>query len=143
MNQITKLHRAEASNYRWRDKFFEGSKAVRLTNASCNRNTRSTLILKRHARFVDGSGNLYFADYPGARVYKVSPDGVMTAYAGTGVAGTTGEGGPAIAARLNAPFSLALDSAGNLYISQLDHRVRRVSPDGMIDTVAGTGIARR
>ncbi len=58
MNQITKLHRAEASNYRWRDKFFEGSKAVRLTNASCNRNTRSTLILKRHARFVDGSGNL-------------------------------------------------------------------------------------
>src|SRR5437762_3674498 len=34
---------------------------------------------------VDGSGNLYFADYPGARVYKVSPDGVMTAYAGTGV----------------------------------------------------------
>lgn len=90
---------------------------------------------------VDAAGNLYIAET--ARVRKVSTLGVITTVAGNGDPGCSGDGGPAINAQLAispqlSSASLAIDNAGNLYISDAgNYRVRKVSPDGIITTVAG------
>lgn len=89
---------------------------------------------------MDKAGNLYIADAGNSRVRKVSPDGVISTVAGNGTSGYSGDGGPAISAQLRGPAGLAVDAAGNLYIADhLDNRIRRVSADGMISTVAGRG----
>ncbi len=89
---------------------------------------------------VDRSGNVYFADAAVHQVRKIAPDGSIQTVAGTGVAGFSGDGGPASAALLNQPYGLAIDSAGNLYIADLGNsRVRKVAVDGAIQTVAGGG----
>ncbi|MGO9228973.1 MAG: hypothetical protein ACLQKA_07165 [Bryobacteraceae bacterium] len=96
---------------------------------------------------VDKAGDLYIADYGNNLVRMASPDGTIATIAGTGVEGYQGEDGLAAKARLYAPRNLALDAAGNLYISEFEgHRVRKVTPatatsPGVISTVAGTGIA--
>lgn len=85
-------------------------------------------------------GSLYIADTGNDRIRKVAPDGTITTVVGSGVAGFTGDGGPATAARLNAPGSLAFDAAGNLYFTDANNlRIRKVTPAGVITTVAGTG----
>src|SRR5204863_4403772 len=89
---------------------------------------------------LDRWGNLYVADTDGQRVRKINPAGMVSAIAGTGVPGFSGDGGPASAAQLNLPYGLAVDLAGYLYIADLgNQRIRRVSPDGTISTVAGNG----
>ena len=89
---------------------------------------------------VDAQGNLYFADDDNQRVRKVSPSGVITTVAGTGVAGFSGDGGQATSAELDFPTSVAVDSRGDIYIADAGNdRVRKVSPSGVITTVAGTG----
>lgn len=88
---------------------------------------------------TDTYGNLYLSDTDHHRVRKVSPSGVITTIAGTGVAGYAGDGGPAAQAQLNLPYGLAVDAAGNLYIADLgNNRVRRVWPDGAITTLIPT-----
>jgi len=68
------------------------------------------------------------------------PRYTITTVAGTGASGYAGDGGPAASAQLNDPFGLALDASGNLYIAdQLNHRIRKMAPDGTITTVAGNG----
>ena len=85
-------------------------------------------------------GSLYIADRGNQRVRRVGPDGIITTVAGTGTRGFSGDGGLATAASLNAPSGIALGPDGSLYIAdQSNHRVRRVRPDGIITTVAGTG----
>jgi uncharacterized protein (TIGR03437 family) len=89
---------------------------------------------------VDSSGNVYFSDAAENRVWKIATDGSIHTFAGTGVAGFAGDGGPASAALLNQPYGLALDHAGNLYIADLGNsRVRKVSSEGVIQTVVGGG----
>ncbi|MET9469515.1 RICIN domain-containing protein [Streptomyces sp. NPDC006544] len=89
---------------------------------------------------VDRAGNLYIADSENNRIRKVTVDGQIGTVAGTGTAGFSGDGGLAVAAELNCPYGVAVDSTGNLYIADTDnHRVRQVTPDGQIRTVAGTG----
>jgi trimeric autotransporter adhesin len=65
---------------------------------------------------VDSAGNLYIAD--GNRVRRLSSEGIITTVAGNGEAGFSGDGGPAIAARLGLPVGVAVDSGGSLYISE-------------------------
>ena len=90
---------------------------------------------------VDRWGNLYLSDTGNHRVRKISPSGAITTIAGTGVAGFSGDGGPAVTAQLNLPYGLAADLAGYVYVADLGNdRVRRIGPDGVIATVAGTGI---
>ena len=89
---------------------------------------------------VDALGNLYIADTGDHRVRKVDPQGIITTFAGTGVAGFSGDGGLATAARLNSGGHVAVDTAGNLFIGdQMNHRVRKVDSQGIITTVAGSG----
>jgi uncharacterized protein (TIGR03437 family) len=89
---------------------------------------------------VDGSGNIYIADWSNNRVRKVSPSGIISTVAGTGTAGYAGDGGPATSANLNSPYGTAVDGSGNLFIAdENNNRIRKVSPSGIITTVAGTG----
>jgi uncharacterized protein (TIGR03437 family) len=100
----------------------------------------SAILIQPEGVLADGSGNLYIADAGDHRVRKVAPNGVIRTLAGTGVRGFAGDGGPAVQAQLNAPYGLALDNQGFLYIADLGNaRVRRVAPDGTITTVAGGG----
>ncbi len=92
------------------------------------------------ALVFDGAGNLYIADTGNHRIRKVTPSGIISTIAGTGMAGFNGDGGAAKNAQLNAPGGLTVDARGNLYFAdQLNHRVRLITLDGSINTVAGTG----
>jgi len=76
----------------------------------------------------DSAGNFYIADYYSARIRKVSTSGIITTVAGNGVMGYSGDNGPATAAELNEPASIAVDTAGNLYFSDLSNqRIRKVT----------------
>ncbi len=91
---------------------------------------------------VDGSGNVYvagtFFTFPN-QVMKLTPSGTFTPVAGTGVAGFSGDNGPATAAMLNGPSGLAFDAAGNMYIADTSNsRIRKVTPAGVITTYAGS-----
>jgi hypothetical protein len=96
---------------------------------------------------VDAAGNLYVSEVFNHRVRKIDVNGIITTVAGSGPIGAAngsfaGDSGPATAARLNSPQGIAIDAAGNLYIAEsLNRRVRKVSPAGMISTVAGGGTA--
>jgi RHS repeat-associated protein len=89
---------------------------------------------------VAPDGSLYIAEYSGNRVRRVDSSGHISTVAGNGIKGSAGDGGPATQAQLANPFGLAIGPDGSLYIAEFDgHRVRRVSPNGIITTVAGTG----
>jgi uncharacterized protein (TIGR03437 family) len=77
---------------------------------------------------VDRNGNIFIADSRDSRIRKVTPAGIISTYAGTGTAGNTGDGGPALQARLNAPSGMVTDDAGNLYFIEINNdRIRRVA----------------
>ena len=91
---------------------------------------------------VDPAGNLYIADTINSRVRVVDSSGNINTYAGTGTRGAYGVDIPALNADLYFPTSLALDKSGNLFIADRGNgSVRKVSPQGMISTVAGGGIS--
>ncbi|HUP70393.1 MAG TPA: DUF6531 domain-containing protein [Acidimicrobiales bacterium] len=91
---------------------------------------------------LDGAGNLYIADNGNNRVRKVAANGIITTLAGTGVAGSSGDGGPATSAQLSGPTGVEIDRAGNLFVSEYGgHRIRKLAANGIITTVAGNGIA--
>ena len=91
---------------------------------------------------LDAAGNLFIADAFNDRIRQVSPDGIISTVAGNGIRGFSGDGGPATNASLD-PDGLAVDAAGNLFIADaFNHRIRQVSPDGVISTVAGDGTER-
>lgn len=90
---------------------------------------------------VDGAGNLFIADINNDRIRKVTAAGTISTVAGNGSVGFSGDGGPATSAELNAPFGVAVDTAGNLYIADTgNYRIRKVTPAGTISTIAGTGV---
>jgi sugar lactone lactonase YvrE len=90
---------------------------------------------------AEPDGSLLVADHHHGCIRRVSPTGIITSVVGRcGNQGFSGDGGPATAARLDDPIGIAQDRFGNLYIAdEQNHRLRRVSPDGVITTVAGGG----
>jgi sugar lactone lactonase YvrE len=89
---------------------------------------------------VDGRGTLFIADIFNNRIRRVSSDGVISTLAGTGVAGDSGDDGPAAAATLSWPYGVAVDRAGVVYVADTrNQRIRCISPDGIIRTFAGDG----
>ncbi len=92
---------------------------------------------------VDNAGNLYISDWWTDTIRKVDAStGIITAVAGSGNSGFSGDGGPATSAELEYPNGLAVDSTGNLYIADTSNRrVRKVdAATGIITTVAGNGV---
>jgi sugar lactone lactonase YvrE len=89
---------------------------------------------------LDQAGNLYIADTGNSCVRKVTPLGTVSIVAGNGGIGYSGDSGPASSAELGAPWGVAVDSSGSVYIADTaNERVRKVSPNGTIATIAGTG----
>ncbi len=102
----------------------------------------SVALDRPSAVVVSSSGDVYVADSSANEVLELSPSGRLSVFAGTGVAGFSGAGGPATQAELSFPTALALSSNGDLYIADSgNNRIRMVSPSGVITTVAGTGVA--
>jgi uncharacterized protein (TIGR03437 family) len=90
--------------------------------------------------FVDRAGNLYIADSGNHVIRKVNPAGIISTVAGSGARGFGGDNGPAILAAFFSPSAVTADSAGNLFVADtFNHRVRRVSAEGVVTTIAGDG----
>ena len=90
---------------------------------------------------VDGSGNLYIADFSNNRIRKVNSGGTITTLAGNGLAGYTGDGSAAANAQLTTPVAVTTDASGNVYIADTgNNAVRVVNSSGIISTVAGNGL---
>jgi uncharacterized protein (TIGR03437 family) len=88
---------------------------------------------------LDSAGDLYIADTWNHRIRRVDINGFIATVAGAGVAGYSGDEGPATAALLDAPAGVAVDDNGNIYISDTGNSViRQVTTDGAIHTIAGT-----
>ena len=92
--------------------------------------------------FVDRHGNIYIADTDNERIRKVDGHtGIISTIAGTGEAGYNGDNIPACGSKLNRPSGVVVDANGNVYFNDYKNdRVRRVDPDGIISTFAGTGL---
>jgi sugar lactone lactonase YvrE len=89
---------------------------------------------------IDAAGILYIADINANRIRRIDAAGIISTLAGTGESGYEGDGGPATKAKLYYPNSLAVSPAGDVYFTDnKNHVVRKVSADGIISTVAGTG----
>jgi len=90
---------------------------------------------------VDRCGNIYIEDLNHNRIRKVDVSGIISTVAGNGVGGFSGDDGVATDAELWQPYGIAIDNTGNLYIADAENnRVRKVSPFGVITTIAGNGI---
>jgi len=89
---------------------------------------------------IDAAGNLYVADATNNRIRKITPAGVVTTLAGNGA--YTSVNGVGSAASFAAPYDLAIDSFGNLYVSESgSYMIRRISADGIVSTLAGSTVA--
>ena len=87
---------------------------------------------------IDNSGNLFVADSGNHRIRKITPTGDVSTIAGTGVPGFMD--GPSITAQFNSPKGIVIDTSGNLYIADSGNsRVRKITPAGIVSTIAGTG----
>ena len=87
---------------------------------------------------ADVHGNLYIADCNNHKIRMVNSTGIITTFAGTGVAGSSGDGGKATSAQLYAPTAVSADIHGNVYFSDY-YKIRMVNSTGIITTIAGTG----
>ena len=102
----------------------------------------SIYLYHPHGIAADISGNLFITQYSDNVIRKVTPAGIITTIAGNHMLEFSGDGGPATSAGINNPSTLALDAVGNLYFSSsYSERIRSVDAGGLINTVAGNGIA--
>ncbi len=91
--------------------------------------------------FRDSSGRTLIADTLNNRVRALSPGGIITTLAGTGSSGYSSDGILAVSASVKAPSHAISDASGNIYIADTqNHRIRKISTDGRISTIAGTGV---
>ena len=89
---------------------------------------------------VDSSGGYYIGDDGNLMVMHVGTDGIVNVVAGNGFGFTSGDGGLAVNAGLLDPISIAVDRSGNIYVGEFGGAVRKVTTDGLINPIAGTGV---
>jgi len=140
------LYIADVNNYRVRKVDASGNITTVAGNGTCCGTTgdggpaTNARIGSPYGVTLDASGNLYIADTSNNVIRKVDASGTITTIAGSGTSGSSGDGGPAISAKLSYPAGVAVDASGNLYVADRNnYRVRMISPSGTITTVAGTG----
>jgi len=120
-----------------------GTNGVITTVAGTNLNDgalaiNATLSLPAQA-VQDATGNFYVADTANQRIRKIDPNGIISTFAGNGFPTYAGDGGPATNASMYYPNGVAMDAAGDLFISDQSKRIRKVDTNGVITTVAGKG----
>lgn len=87
---------------------------------------------------VDASGNIYVADSSNRKIRKISPTGVVTTFAGSGVSGSTDATGTS--ASFNNPADVCADASGNIYVADYNaNKIRKITPAGVVTTLAGSG----
>ncbi len=87
---------------------------------------------------VDSQGNIYIADTGNQRIRKLSPAGMVSTFAGSGVRGTSD--GAGTNAEFSSPFGMTIDDMDNLYVSDFgSHLIRKITPTGVVTTIAGSG----
>lgn len=92
--------------------------------------------------FIDANDNFYVADTGNGRIRKITPAGIISTIAGSGLGDSSGDGGLATDAGLNSPQDVVVDVTGEVYVSEFaGNRIRRFTEGGNISTVAGTGSA--
>jgi hypothetical protein len=89
----------------------------------------------------DKQGNYYISDSDSRMIFKVDSEGTLSLFAGNGITFYSGDGGRAVDAALSIAVGVAADSRGNIYIAEYGDRIRKITPDGIITTIAGTGEA--
>ena len=88
---------------------------------------------------IDNAGNIYIPDAQNHRIRKVTTTGVISTFAGTGIQGYSGDGGPAINANMAFPGSIVIDNTGNFYFGDYNHVIRKIDGIGTITTYGGNG----
>jgi len=114
-----------------------------LVRGSVEGSTGEAVFLSRPSTVaIDRLGRIFIADSFAHRIRRLDPDGTTTVIAGTGEPGFAGDGLPAPNARLNNPIGVAVDTRGNVFVSDAgNRRVRRIDATGLISTIAGSGVA--
>src|SRR4029450_1173468 len=94
------------------------------------------------ASATESTGILFIPDPANHAIRKVNASGTISTVAGMGVAGASGDEGAANAARLDSPRGIVVDDGGDIFIADTgNHRIRQVTPDGVIHSIAGSGAA--
>lgn len=88
---------------------------------------------------VDAAGNVYVADFSNNKIRKITPEGLVTTFAGSGARGQ--QDGMGAAATFDQPTGITVDAARNVYVAEVGDKIRKISPDGMVTTLAGSGIS--
>jgi sugar lactone lactonase YvrE len=106
-------------------------------SGSTNATGTSASFNKPQGVVVDANGNVYVSEYSGNKIRKITPEGVVTTFAGSSSAGTSN--GTGTAARFSRPNGLAIDASRNIYVAdEWNHRIRKITPVGVVTTFAGS-----
>ncbi len=89
----------------------------------------------------DNNGNIYFSEFSNHIIRRINSAGIISTFAGKGTAGYSGDGGQATNAEMYSPYGIAIDKSTNIYfVDNNNYRVRKITPSGIISTIAGTGV---